>query len=187
MKSIIKWCLLAIISAIFLLPLARFYLVVDEEPEKVDTIIVLSGDAGRLKKAAALYDKDYADKILLSNAKEAGTTAEEAVAFGVAEQDLVLEEEATSTYTNALYTKEIMIEKGLDSAIVVSSDYHMRRVKLVFDQVYKESGIKLTYVSSLRSNGAWYLDKRNIGLTAKEFVKLPGYVLRLYKFVDLEG
>ncbi|MCP3761391.1 YdcF family protein [Domibacillus sp. A3M-37] len=182
-----KYAFLAIVGFVVLFPLARLFLVVNEEPKNADVIIALSGDVGRLEKAADLYHEGYADQVMLSLANEAGMTVEEAVAFGVSEQDLLLEEEATSTYTNALYTKEMMVEKGFDSAIVVSSDYHMRRVKLVFEHVYRDSGIELTYVSSLRNGQAWYWDKQNILFTAKEFVKLPGYVLRLYKFVDLEG
>jgi uncharacterized SAM-binding protein YcdF (DUF218 family) len=185
MRKKVKYVFWMIIGFLVLFPLARLCLIVDEKPEKADVIIVLSGDVGRLGKAASLYHEDYTNKVMLSNGKEAGTTAKEAAAFGVANEDLLLEEAATSTYTNALYTKEMMEENDLDSALVVSSDYHMRRVKLVFDQLYRDSNIELTYVSSLRSNKAWYLDKSNIRFTVKEFIKLPGYVLRLYKFVDL--
>ncbi|MCI2253100.1 YdcF family protein [Domibacillus sp. PGB-M46] len=183
----IKHSFLAVICLVLLFPLARMFLVVDEEPKQEDVIIALSGDVGRLEKAASLYHEGYADKIILSLANASGMTVEEAVASGVPEQDLILEEEATSTYKNALYTKEKMVEQGFDSAIVVSSDYHMRRVKLVFEQVYRGSGIELKYVSALRNRQDWYKDKENILFTASEFLKLPGYMLQLYKFVDLKG
>ncbi|MCM3791205.1 YdcF family protein [Domibacillus indicus] len=187
MRKIIKYTFYIVIGFLLLLPLARMFLVVDEQPTEAEVIITLSGDTGRLRKAVELYNKGYSSKIMLSNAAEPGTTPEEAVTLGVPEQDLLLETEATSTYTNALYTKTLMVEQGFDSAIVVSSDYHMRRVKLIFDQVYKNSGIELTYVSSLRNDEAWYRDKKNIRLTLKEFIKLPAYELRLYKWIDMEG
>lgn len=185
MRKIIKYIFYIVIGFLLILPLARLFLVVDEQPTEAEVIITLSGDIGRLGKAADLYHKGYSNKVMLSNTAEPGTTPEEAVALGVPEQDLLLEKEATSTYTNAHYTKGLMIEKGFDSAIVVSSDYHMRRVKLIFDQVYKSSGINLTYVSSLRNDQAWYRDKENILYTIKEWIKLPAYGLRLYKWIDL--
>ncbi|WP_050183301.1 YdcF family protein [Domibacillus robiginosus] len=185
MRKIIKYVVYTVIGFLLVLPLARMFLVVDEKPLEAEVIITLSGDTGRLGKAADLYHKGYSNKVILSNAAEPGTTPEEAVALGVPEEDILLEKEATSTYTNALYTKEIMTEQEFDSAIVVSSDYHMRRVKFTFDHVYKDSGIKLTYVSSLRNDQAWYQDKENILFTVKEWTKLPAYGLRLYKWIDL--
>ncbi|WP_309089143.1 YdcF family protein [Domibacillus sp.] len=185
MRNIIKRVFYIGIVFLFLFPLARSFLVIHEEPKEAEAIIVLSGDKGRLIKAADFYHKGYAGKVMLSNSSEEGMTPEEAAALGVPMKDLLLEEEATSTYTNAVYTKEKMVENDLDSAIVISSDYHMRRVKLVFDHVYRYSGIELTYVSSLRNNQAWYRDYNNILCTAKEYIKLPAYVLMLYKFIDL--
>ncbi|MEM1502850.1 YdcF family protein [Domibacillus sp. 8LH] len=187
MRKIIQYTFYIVMGFLLLLPLARMFLVVDEQPTEAEVIITLSGDVGRLGKAADLYHKGYSNKVMLSNAAEPETTPEEAVTLGVPKQDLLLEKEATSTYTNALYTKELMVEQGFDSAIVVSSDYHMRRVKLIFDQVFKNSGIELTYVSSLRNDQAWYRDKENIRFTLKELIKLPAYGLRLYKWIDMEG
>lgn len=186
MKRRIKWLGLLAASLVLLFILGREYLVVYEEPVQADVVIALSGDVGRLERAAELYHAGYADAVMLSLANEPGMTVQEATAFGVPESDLILEEEATSTYTNAVYTKEVMMENGFESALVVSSDYHIRRVKLVFDQVYEGTDIELTYVASLRNEVTWYRDRANVWFTVKEFVKLPGYWLGLYRFVDLE-
>lgn len=123
---------------------------------------------------------------MLSIASEEGLRTQQAIVLGISDAALLLEEEATSTYTNAVYTKELMETHGLRSAIVVSSDYHMRRVKLIFDRVYKDSGIELTYVTSQRNDQMWYKDRANVWYTFTEFVKIPAYALRLYKFIDIE-
>ncbi|WNS81190.1 YdcF family protein [Domibacillus sp. DTU_2020_1001157_1_SI_ALB_TIR_016] len=180
-----KYGLLVVIGFLIVFLFARWLLIVDEEPKQADVIMALSGDAGRLEKAADLYHKGYAEKVMLSNSIEAGTTLEEATALGVPEPDIILEEEATSTYTNAVYTKKLMEEQGFDSAVVVSSDYHMGRVKLIYERTYRDTDIELTYVASLRSDKSWYLDKTNILFTAKEYIKLLAYILGLYKFIDL--
>ncbi|WP_063975153.1 YdcF family protein [Domibacillus aminovorans] len=164
----------------------KYFLIVNEEPKKVDVIIALSGDAGRLEKAVDLYKKDYSDYVMLSVASEEGLRAQQAIELGVLDAALLLEDEATSTYTNAVYSKDLMELYHLRSAIVVSSDYHMRRVKLIFERVYKDSGIELTYVASQRNDQVWYKDWTNIRYTFNEFVKLPAYALRLYKFIDIE-
>ncbi|KKB40901.1 YdcF family protein [Bacillus thermotolerans] len=185
MFKIVKYGLIIIAVFIIFFPAIRSILVVNEKPEVVDVIIVLSGEAGRLEKAAELYHADYADRVMLSLATEKGTTPEEAVEFGISEKHLILEKKATSTYTNALYTKEKIEEYNINSAIVVSSDYHMQRVELVFDRVYSDSGIKLIYVASPPNEHTKDRTPHNILFIAKEFIKLVGYWLGLYKFIDL--
>ncbi|WP_018394764.1 YdcF family protein [Bacillus sp. 37MA] len=185
MKRIKHGSILVTLACIFMIA-GRGFLVVDEEPKKADVIIVLSGDTGRLERAAALYKEGYSDYVMLSIASEEGLRAQQATELGVANAALLLEKKATSTYTNAVYTKELMATHSLRSAIVVSSDYHMRRVKLIFDRVYKDSGIELTYVASQRNDQMWYKDRANVWHTFTEFVKIPAYALRLYKFVDIE-
>ncbi|QGS69964.1 hypothetical protein CV093_17845 [Oceanobacillus sp. 143] len=56
---------------------------------------------------------------------------------------MITEDYATSTYTNALYTKEEMEKNNLKSAIVVSSDFHMRRSKLVFKDYIRTQELNL--------------------------------------------
>ncbi|MFC7685283.1 hypothetical protein [Ureibacillus sp. GCM10028918] len=64
---------------------AKDYLVVNEDPLKSDVIVALSGYSGRL---------------------ENGTTKEEAIEFGNSKELHIIEEQATSTYTNAVMQKK---------------------------------------------------------------------------------
>lgn len=181
-----KWFLICFL--LFLLYLAfvlgRNYLVIDEYPKSSDVIIVLSGDVERLEKAAELYHQGYAKKVLLSKVDVDGMRLSDAYRLGIPNAAILRENQATSTYTNALYTKKIMLDYGYKSAIVISSDYHMRRSKLIFDRVYKDSGISFTYVASKRSENPWYLDIKNLLATGYEYIKIPGYYFYLYKFFD---
>ena len=49
--------------------------------------------------------------------------------MGVPNDSIILENNATSTRESAFFTKELMIQQQFQSAIVVSSNFHMRRVK----------------------------------------------------------
>jgi len=62
---------------------------------------------------------------------------------------LILEEEATSTWTNATNMIEIMEENNWDSAIVVTTDYHTRRIHLSFERASREKDMDFTYVKFL--------------------------------------
>lgn len=53
-------------------------------------------------------------------------------ANGVASGDLWLEEKASSTYENALFSAEILREHDVKKVIVVTQAFHMRRAELCF-------------------------------------------------------
>ena len=183
MKKIIKKFILCLFALVVFFPilllLGRPILVVDEKPMKADVIIVLSGDAGRLEKAASLYKKGHAGYVLLTRVNGEGVKVKQAIELGIPENRIIPEDKATSTYTNAFYSKSLLEKYDFSSAIVVSSDYHMKRTEMTFESVYKDSDIDFTYVASERSEGAWFLDDENIKYTFREYIKLLGYLMKL--------
>ncbi|MEK4039052.1 YdcF family protein [Paenibacillus sp. FSL L8-0493] len=170
-------CLLLLITGFFS---AGRFLALTESPKQSDVIIVLSGGQGRVEKAAELYKAGYAPYIILSNAKEStsksGDMVQNAIALGIPKDVIYTENAAKSTHQNAKYTLPIMKEYGFKSAIVVSSDFHMRRVKFLFGRVYKKSEIELTYVGSASGYNAkrWWSDRKSRETTFNEYVKMIG-------------
>ncbi|MFJ8234186.1 YdcF family protein [Ureibacillus sp. NPDC094379] len=183
LKKIVSMLIIIIICLVAALYIIRGYLVVDETPKQADVIIVLSGDEGRLAKGAQLYKEGYADYVLLTRANEEFITKEEAINFGIPESQIILEEEATSTYTNATYAKSLLEKHQFNSSLVVSSDYHMRRTKLSFERVFKGLEMELTYVAA-PVNGE--VGEISFPTAIKEYIKLVGYTLGMYRFIDLE-
>ena len=177
-----KRLVLYIMGFMALLPvlclLARPLLVVDESPKKADVMIVLSGDVGRLEKAADLYKDGYAKYVILSKANTKGAYIQDAIKLGIPQDKLILEEKATSTYENALYSKSLMEQHGFNTALVISSDYHMRRTQLTFNKVFKKTDFKITYVASKRNNQFWLSDNKNIKYSMREYIKLMFYLFK---------
>ncbi|WP_245976705.1 YdcF family protein [Oceanobacillus arenosus] len=169
---------------LLLLVLAKKFLIVNEKPKKADVVIILSGGPGRLAKGVALFNRGDADQMMLSNSNDGRTTIREAVAFGIPEDKLIPEKRATTTHTNALYTLELMKERQLTSAIIVSSDFHMRRTKYIFSQVYKNTGIELTFVAAPYLRSGFFMKKWELQTIFYEWVKLIGYWLHAYELVE---
>ena len=187
-RSLFILCLFVILVVLFILYGGR-YLVVDEEPREADVIIVLSGDEGRVEKAVELYKAGYSEYIILTRANEKGTLVIDAIQSGVPRSALIIEDDASSTYTNATFSKEIMEQRGFRSAIVISSDYHTRRVKLTFDRVFRGSDMELTFVpaeSKHFSRERWWNTGRSVQITLKEYGSLVGYYLHLYRWLDID-
>jgi uncharacterized SAM-binding protein YcdF (DUF218 family) len=186
--------LLALLLLILFLSFAGRFLVINEKPKNVDVIVVLSGGEGRLEKALELYEKGYSDKLILSNGLSDGLW-EKAVTL-LPSESIILEGKADSTYESALYVKEIMEKHQFHSAILVSSDFHMRRVEFNFHRVFKESNDELIYVSNDTSfePRTWWATKRNVGITVSEYIKIVGNSFgihgnsakrNLYKYVGM--
>jgi len=89
-----------------------------------------------------------------------------------------LEDKANSTYENALYSKQLVDKYKFKSAIIVTSNYHMRRSRLVFNKAFQGTGINLTYCSALEKSftpNGWFTDKYSRDIVFSEYIKIVGY------------
>lgn len=132
-----------------------FNLDVGEEAKISDVIIIAEGvSEERSVKAAELLDDGYSksDMLIVSPLYTPDFMFDMSYAYRDAGVDVpnqvIPENTATSTWTNAVNTLEIMEENNWDSAIVIPSDYHMRRTKLSFERVNQAYNYDLTFVSA---------------------------------------
>lgn len=158
-----------------------------DEPVRADVIIMLAGgDAGRMEKAAELYHDGYADYVIVSPIVEKYPSQSSgfALELGIDTDSLIEEYNADSTYTNAVITLEMMEEYGFDSALVVTSDYHLKRSRMIFERLNDEN-YDLTYVAALSENGeVWHERSYARLLWFREYYKIWGYRFGLYKLMD---
>ncbi len=156
------------------------YLTVGGSPKDADVIILLNGDIERVDKAVELFNEGYANKILLTNSTMDPISPEDLIDKGIPKSSIIEEQQAQSTYENAIFTREMLENENITSALVVSSNYHMRRAKFSFDQVYNQSDINLTFVATIDSYDPdyWLLTEKSTDVTYKETSKLAYYYIR---------
>ena len=61
------------------------------------------------------------------------------VEHGFPTEQILIEDQSTNTCENLLFSGELMREHGIDSAdevVVVSNDFHLTRVRMLFNRVY---------------------------------------------------
>ena len=193
MSKIHRPLLLLVILLTFVAGLAASqagrFLVISQTPVRSDVILVFAGDAGeRMEKAIALYEQDYADKIVVSGGPvymqitEARLMYDHALNRGIPPEDVIMEEEAQNTLQNALFCRKIMEEHDFQSALVVSSEYHMFRVKAVCEQAFKGSSMELVYCAAEDPNydpEHWWANNKSLLWTVNEYLKILGYELGL--------
>jgi uncharacterized SAM-binding protein YcdF (DUF218 family) len=109
--------------------------------QKVDAIVAISGGdtMARTTEAVGLFKNDWASQLVFSGAAQdssgpsnAEAMRRQAVAMGVPNDAIIVEETARSTAENAEQTEALFVERGIKEVILVTSAYHQRRASLEF-------------------------------------------------------
>ena len=167
-------------------------LVAREPLGSADAIVVLAGNSPyRAQHAEALYRDGFARHVIISNEPLSShgvrTTWLELRAAGLVRlaipDDAIvpIEAIADSTYDEALSSREIMVERGWRTAIVVTDPFHMRRALLTFRQAFEPAGlIALPSPADDSKYGVenWWQDRNATMRVLQEYLKL-GYYLAL--------
>jgi len=117
----------------------------------------------RLDRAYDCYVENPDALFVVSGGLDSGETVSEGRAMadylikkGMPAQNILVEEKATSTRENLLYSCALLEERGIDweRGACVSTDFHIWRAKAIA----KNCGLELAGVSAL---GVWYLAPNN--------------------------
>lgn len=145
-----------------------------DAPVQSDCIIVLGGGlnkqtgkplstlAYRLDRAKSLFDKGYARYIIVSGGLGSDKIISEAesmynylVEQSVPSSAIIMEDKSTNTSENMAYSKLIMDSHGFDSALIVTSDYHLWRAL----QLAERAGINACGAGARNSSTIFYMLK----------------------------
>ncbi|MFZ5642645.1 MAG: YdcF family protein [Bacillota bacterium] len=165
------------------------YLVIDEQPAKSDAIVILGGETvPRVAKGVELYKDGYGGLIIMSGGgrltsriTEADLMRIEAVDLGVSPDVVVLENKSESTYENAVYVKEIVLNRGIKSVIVVTSNYHTRRSRDIFRKVFNNTGVQIATVSAPDPKfdpGSWWTNSEGQQKALTELANTVVYTIK---------
>ena len=113
-----------------------------------DAIVVFGGGVGesgkagggteeRVQHAVEAYKAGFAPRLLFSTGylysfPEAESMRSLAMQQGVPADAIVLEQRATDTHQNVVFTRDLLRARGWRSVLLVSSPYHMRRAALAW-------------------------------------------------------
>lgn len=184
---------------LFRFPICRLagnYLVAEDPLSTVDAVFVLSGSAlPRGNEAARIYKLGYSRKIIFTGQElsipgvpELGIdsvctselTQKFAVAAGVNPADTELLVKGTSTFEEFEAIREYCKSKQLKRIMVVSSNYHTRRIKNVFKNTLAKEGIAVIVrgaVDGFHPESWWKTESGLISLN-NEYVKLVFYAFK---------
>jgi uncharacterized SAM-binding protein YcdF (DUF218 family) len=154
--------------------------------QQADVIVAVSGGdtTARAREAIALYQNGWASRLAFSGAaqdKTGPSNAEvmrrEARAAGIADEDIIIEENSETTNENAKETQSIFEKNDVSSVIVVTSAYHQRRAGLEFSkQLSEKVEVRNHPVASDRQWSAfWWATPIGWFLAVGELVKIVAF------------
>lgn len=131
----------------------------NDEVHAADVIVVLGAAQydgepspvlkARLDQAAYLYEEDLSDTVIVTGGKRPGDRFTEAgvsedylsTQHAIPETDIMQEQEGSTTLESLEAVREIAVEEGLDTALLVSDPMHSERIKrmasdLGFEEAY---------------------------------------------------
>ncbi|WGG44682.1 YdcF family protein [Rossellomorea sp. DA94] len=132
------------------------YLVIPQKKNGTMTPILRE----RINKATDLYHTGIAEVVICSVASvandhvEAEIMARALVESGVDGSQIIRETKARGTYENLLKSREIMRERGLKKAVIVTSPWHLRKAssyafRLGIDHTLEKSKVPKEFVIGL--------------------------------------
>jgi uncharacterized SAM-binding protein YcdF (DUF218 family) len=148
-----------------------------------DAVVVISGDEqmARFREGLRLYRAGLGRYLVFSGAaldngtSNASVMRALAVDAGIPDGSILEEPLGLDTWGNAVHTRWLLEQRGIRSAVLVTSPYHVRRATLTFEKAYAGSGIRLVVHSAPDSEWrklSWWQTPETRRLTQVELQKL---------------
>ena len=117
------------------------WLVVETPLKEADLVVGLGGGRKRQEEAARLFKEGLTEWVLFVGSH---VRPQDYRYLGVpAERAVPTPPPANTTYEEALATRTVVQEHSFKSVVIVTSPYHMRRVRWIFERVLRGSGVTL--------------------------------------------
>jgi|SRR5579859_1653478 len=173
-------------------PFAGSFLIVAEEPIAADAIVVIAGNSpDRLPRAEELRAAGYAHLVIVSNERvhthglettwwalyQAGISAPDLPKADVAVID---DPPPESTIDEAHRSADILVSRGLHSALLVTDAFHSRRASLLFRAVYAHRGltVRSVPVPDALDLAHWWTHPLAARRVAEEWTKFVYYLVQ---------
>lgn len=155
--------------------LVKGIVTVDNSINEADVIIVYGGGSGRrIKHAAELARAGYASTILVigtSGEKEFATSILSSWFENQKVEVLLSNESYPDTDTSAEFAAAYLAETGSKKAIMVSDDWHLRRISLLMKN-YSTSENRIMYSHPSTQLVKWWDKDDKVSLIANECAKV---------------
>jgi len=141
---------------------------------KADAIVVLAGGKGRVDEGVRLYRERRAAFLFLVGVDPSvrKTDLYRAKAGDPSPDGVILERESRNTLENAMFGREVILQRQVSSVLLITSRYHMKRAAILFrNALPKDLTIYPYPVDTVNLKEAWWNHGGSFYLLFSEFYK----------------
>ncbi|MCC6838835.1 MAG: YdcF family protein [Flavobacteriales bacterium] len=188
-------CLVCWLCRTPLLRAVGTFLITEDAPAQVDAVFVLGGSVhDRGVEAARIHQQGLSQRFVFTGApvpgalkalgidsSEAQCTRQAAVMAGLPPELATALNAGTSTFEEAVALLAFAQENGMDSVMVVSNRFHLRRIGMVFRPKFAPAGITVLLHGAPSSDfdeAVWWKSEDGLVMLNNEYLKLAYYWLK---------
>jgi len=160
------------------------FLIVADPVERVDAVVVLSGDDGdRLAQAIELHKNGFAPHLVITDVTKTATRrlVQEAEEAGFPTERIhITRTQVDSTLDEALAVRELALENGWTTLMVVTDPFHSFRARFIFRREMRGFGIDIIIRSVIGHwfrSPSWFLHVEGWKFVFLEIIKFVSYVM----------
>lgn len=171
------------------------WLVKTDPIKNADLIYVFAGGTvERPGHAAELYKKGYGKRVVVAGVlvdfnlvamdhyfNDGSLNRKMLVRHGVPGKNIVQIWDGTSTYEEVKALKKYMIQNKADTAVLVTSAFHTRRVRMCVNRVFRDTDIQLMVTAvpdPYHSVDNWWHEENDMIAVFTEYVKMAYYFVK---------
>jgi uncharacterized SAM-binding protein YcdF (DUF218 family) len=167
---LILFCLVAILFVDFAYKTSTMR----QREVSTDAIVVLAGGRGRIEEGIRLYRSESTGLLFLvgvdPSVRKSDLFKEKKGERGG--EEVFLEKASRNTLENALYSRDLILQKKVGSIRLITSRYHMMRAVLIFRSILpKDIAVYPFPVDSKNLKEKWWSDGGSFRLLLGEFYK----------------
>ena len=190
--SLLLCATLTVVFRISLLQAVSSFLIYEDELQKAPVMFVLSGGPlDRGSEAVRLYNAGWASLVICTGENiphnfaalgidsiEGAITKIHMLSEGLPEEKIQLIRKGTSTFEEAEEILRYCKAMNIDKAIIVSSDFHTRRIHRVIKKQFKNTGVQVIIQGATNTaydKDYWWSYENGLIDVNNEYIKLLYY------------
>jgi uncharacterized SAM-binding protein YcdF (DUF218 family) len=173
---------------------SNFLICEDPIKKSAYTFVLSGGPWDRGNEASRIFHEGFTDTLICTGENvphdfkalglemfESEITEKNMLNHGVPKENILLIKKGTSTQEESDIILEFCKNRKVKQAIVISTDFHTRRVTQVFKKKFSESGIDIMVhaaPSSLYDAQNWWADENGLIALNNEYIKQLYYLVK---------
>lgn len=145
-----------------------------QNTQKAGAIVVLTGGKGRVEEGVRLYKKSRAEFLFFVGV-DPSVIKSDLYRPNVGDpsaNNVILEKLSRNTLENSIFGRDIIVRSGVNSVLLITSRYHLKRASLLFRNSLPKNISIIPYpVDSVNLKESWWIHGGSFQLLFREFYK----------------